>query len=259
MARGPSAAKKRKKKKCKGQTKRCGTKCIPSRACCTTPKRSQWLPEGGESGQCGICVNGKVTKDPVACLLVDPDGCADCDGDAFACVPSPDGTRCVGCGTCDGGLCGEPDEARQCGDACCSGATPVCVDPDAGQCCAEERACDGVCCRPDSGFGEDGEVCTRDGCCLQVKTASNCRADDPNCEERICCADVWTQAGRGLTCNPGAGVPPETRAYCCGPGKACCFTGCCPSGSRCCGNRTCCPDWESCGSEACFSPTPDHV
>jgi hypothetical protein len=249
----------KKKKKCKGGKKKCGKTCIPSRACCTAPLLRQWLPEGGEQGQCGICIGGSVVKDPVACVLIDPDGCTDCDGSSFTCVPAPDGARCGTCGTCSGGLC-DPDETAACGDVCCSEPTPICVDPSQEQCCTAERACDGVCCEADSGLGqEDGEVCTRDGCCPQIKAASNCRADAPNCGEKICCAAVWTQTGRGLACHPGAGVPPETRAYCCGPGKACCFTGCCPSDSSCCGDGNCCPDGDPCGSASCFAPTPDHV
>jgi hypothetical protein len=251
--------KKKKKKPCKGQ--RCGDKCIPSRACCTSARRGTWIPEGEESGQCGICIGGKITKDEVECILIDPEGCTVCN-DSFECVPAPNGTLCEGCGTCNDGFCEDPDETRQCGDSCCSGPNPFCVDPDAGLCCEEDRACDSECCQADSGFGNDGEVCTRDGCCLQVKAASNCRADHDDqepCTEKICCAHVWTQEGRGLTCNPGAEVPPETRAYCCGPGKSCCFTGCCPDGSSCCGNGTCCPTGAACGSAACFAPVPDHV
>jgi hypothetical protein len=251
---------KKKKKTCKGQ--RCGSQCIPARACCTSARQGTWIAEGTESGQCGICNGGKVIKDPVACILIDPDGCTDCNGDSFECVPAPDGTLCVGCGTCEGGLCGEPDEARQCGDSCCSGPTPFCVDPDAGRCCAAERACGSECCKPDSGFGlEDGEICTRDGCCLEVKAANNCLADDPspNCTEKICCAHVWTQEGRGLAC---PGVEPGSRDYCCGPGKSCCFSGCCPSGFRCCGDeggRLCCPTGQECGGESCVAPEPDYV
>jgi hypothetical protein len=243
--------------KCSRGKKRCGKKCISRKACCVKGKQ---IPEGGEYRQCGICIGGNVVKDPVACVLIDPDGCTDCQGGSFACVPAPDGTLCKGCGACDGGLCGDPDETRACGDACCSALRPVCVDAAHSQCCAADKACGTACCKADSGLGlQDGEVCTRDGCCLQVKAASNCRADQPNCGEKICCAAVWTQEGRGLTCLPGAGTPPGTRGYCCGPGKSCCFTGCCPSGTTCCGDGMCCPSGDGCGSGSCFAPTPDHV
>lgn len=243
---------------CPRGKKRCGEKCIPDSGCCTQPKRSRWIRHGEEYRQCGICLRGKLVKDPVDCLVIDPEGCTNCESGTFRCVPASDGARCGDCGTCEGGLC-EPDETRTCGDICCPNATPVCIDPSAEQCCTQAKACGTDCCKTDSGFGEDGEVCTRDGCCLQEKAASNCRADDPNCDEKICCAAVWTQEGRGLACNPGADVPPETRAYCCAPGNTCCFTGCCPDGSRCCGKGTCCPDGDSCGSASCFAPIPDHV
>jgi hypothetical protein len=249
-----------KKKACKGQ--RCGDKCISPRACCTDSKSGRWIAEGGESGQCGICIGGNLIKDPVACLLIDETGCTDCDGNSFQCVPAPDDTPCGECGSCDGGLCEDPDPVRACGSVCCSGATPVCVDESAEQCCARNRACGTECCQADSGFGlEDGEICTRDGCCLEVKAANNCRAEDTsgNCAEKICCAHVWTQEGRGEACSA---VDAGSRDYCCGPGKSCCFSGCCPSGYRCCGDeggRLCCPTGQGCGGEGCTAPVPDHV
>lgn len=252
--------KKKKKKACKGQ--RCGEKCIPARACCTSARQGRWVSEGAKVGQCGLCLRGTVTKDEVDCLLIDASGCTVCN-DSFECVPAVDGTRCEDCGTCKDGFCEDPDETRQCGNSCCSGTSPVCADPATGQCCPEKRACPGECCKADSGFGlQDGEICTRDGCCLEIKAASNCRADNESgaCTEKICCAHLWNGDERAKACTPGAGVPPDTRGYCCGPDKTCCFTGCCPDGSRCCGDRmNCCPDGEGCGSEACFDPVPDHV
>jgi hypothetical protein len=253
---------KKKKKGCRGQ--RCGAACIPAKACCTSAQQGTWIAEGATVGQCGLCLGGRVTKDPVDCLLIDPDGCTVCD-DSFACVPAPDGTLCEGCGRCNGGLCENPDEAKQCGDnTCCPETKPVCVDQTTGLCCEERRACGSKCCKDDSGFGlQDGETCTREGCCPEVKAASNCRADHPfgtPCTEKICCDQVWPGEGRGRACLPGAGVSPDTRGYCCGPTKSCCFTGCCPDGSSCCGDRkNCCPDGVACGSEACFDPVPDHV
>lgn len=254
--------KKKKKKGCQGQL--CGDTCISTRACCTSSQQGTWIAEGATVGQCGLCLGGNVTKDPVDCNLIDPDGCTICS-DSFACVPAPDGTLCEGCGTCSDGFCEDADESRQCGNSCCSGATPFCVNEETGQCCPEKRACPGECCAADSGNGsQDGEICTRDGCCLEVKAANNCRADDPSpiCTEKICCDQVWTQEGTGLACTAPADSPPGTRDYCCGPGRKCCFTGCCPNDFSCCGDeggRLCCPAGQGCGGEGCIAAVPDHV
>ncbi len=113
---------------CSSGKKRCGEKCIPASACCTKPKKSRWIAEGGEYRQCGTCLGGKLVKDPVACSLVDPDDCTECEGGTFRCVPAADGAPCKGCGTCTGGLCDNPDNARCALSSCfeCDPSTLTC-------------------------------------------------------------------------------------------------------------------------------------
>lgn len=129
------SAKNKKRRKCKGGTKRCGKTCLPRAACCdhsdcpagASCERGSCVCPGGEElcdGRCGpICLSTQV-RNPVNC------GC--CTKNDLSCSPAGANPACCS-GTCSAtGMCVgravlQPCEfAAQCATGACS-STGLCL------------------------------------------------------------------------------------------------------------------------------------
>jgi hypothetical protein len=142
------------RKKCKGDKKKCGKKCILSDQCCTT----------ADCGTRGECVNG-------ACVC--PAGKKACNG---GCIPEDSCCQSSDCGptqTCTNGTCTCPGNQTKCGSACIESG--LCC-PDGG--CPAGQTCEGdTCwCNAADGIWCDAECCdaNEDETCSHSETGSAC-------------------------------------------------------------------------------------
>lgn len=212
----PARAKK-KKKKCKAGTIKCGKSCVDP--------RTNALNCGGCGTRCGngrACVKGKCQtgcpQEQILCgaLCVDPrnddDHCGDC------------ATACQGELTCSDGHCG-CDSGARCGDECC-GANETCQGSTCVPvgCGANQRSCGGGVCIPD-----DIEHCCNNADCGDPNAFNQitCDTSTHRCVCKIAgygiCQRFPNLAGACSPCCPGATVDPPCsgNAVCIGDSCAC--------------------------------------
>jgi hypothetical protein len=182
---GVEARKKRKKKrKCKGGTKKCGKKCIPASGCCSSA-------DCGANGTCvgNTCNCNSGSKNCNGACIPEGDCCGACPGETICvdgeCVcPETAPVACPGDVCVLGGQCCDTSECpnpQECLDGVCT-----CLEEDAINCV--DRCCDGAAdevCQVDHGnLGESQYQCRPGGCpatnvCSDFETKLFVCAHDP--------------------------------------------------------------------------------
>jgi hypothetical protein len=246
----------KKKKKCRGATKKCGKRCVPKANCCTSAD----CPPGEvcRSGRCTTCASANDCPTPPPCQeAICQDGhCATVLRLAgFPCEAEP---SCVINKTCN--------EAGQ-----CQGGVPVDVlcpeteicDPQQGcRCPADRVACNGQCGLPGlATCASHGECCST--YCLDHVCIPTCRGK-PCTQHEDCCEGVFCAQGFCGRCSGGLAT--------CEDPQDCCYSDCnivgnvivCVSfpggpclsnihcgGDSCVGGKCCPPEWDCCIDTDC--------
>ncbi|MDQ2651759.1 MAG: hypothetical protein M3Z20_01840 [Chloroflexota bacterium] len=148
------AKKKKRKKKCKGNKKKCGKKCISPDKCCTT----------ADCGKRGECVGG-------ACVC--PAGKKSCNGGCIANDACCQNSDCGATQTCTNGTCTCPGNLTKCGPDCIESGL-CCPNGD----CPAGQTCEGATCWCDAADGIwcDAECCDagNDETCARSEAGSAC-------------------------------------------------------------------------------------
>jgi hypothetical protein len=139
------AARKRRKKKCKGNKKKCGKRCIPRANCCTSDE----CPQGEvcRNGRCSDCATADDCPNAPACAeaVCDVGRCitthlpvgAHCSTNQF-CIANE---TCDGVGGCQGGSPRDCDDGFACTDDSCDEFINECVHEANDNLCATDNPC----------------------------------------------------------------------------------------------------------------------
>ena len=251
----------RKKKKCQGNKKQCGKRCIPKTSCCTSSE----CPQGEvcRNGRCANCTAADDCPTPPVCEeAVCEDGRCEtallppgspCPSDQFCIV----GTTCNGDGECQGGsprscddgidCTTDPNHCGECGRRCLNEAPPSCGDTGtcAGGICQKwtqticrPAACTGLSTLRQAGKCDGNGACppsqTQDcapyRCNSQTSSCLTACGDDADCiASHFCDGDVCRpRKENGEQCT----APPQCTSNFCVAG-VCCNTACDGSGQTC--------------------------
>ena len=260
-----SAEKKKKKKKCKAPTVKCGKTC---KNVSTDPANCGACGRACVTGQ--SCQGGVCTCNGAACT-----GC--CDGTTCQAGTTDQRcgksggvcTTCAGGRTCQGGVCACPAGQEICNDVCVDKQTSQDHCGTCGHACPTNTTCDGgVCTCGDGDACPDGETCCGGACRnLQNSTvacgdcATTCAADKANqCDKGACQCGNTAACGATQTCCGGTCKTTGTDFSNCGAcGSACNIQTAnqCVGGSCKCGSNPACGNGQRCCNGVCRDITQD--
>jgi hypothetical protein len=178
-----TAARRKRKKKCKGTTKKCGKRCIPKANCCTSAE----CPPGQVclSGHCADCTKADDCPNAPVCEQ------AFCDNGRCATVPLVTGSHCStnqfcvanetcdGLGGCQGGTPRDCDDGIACTDDSCDEFENECVHAAIDSRCATDNPCVVGRCDPDDPASD------ADGCVFENITGGAITCGVGACQRTI--------------------------------------------------------------------------
>ena len=175
-------AARKKRKKCKGNRKKCGKRCIPITNCCTS--RQCPLNDVCRNGRCANCVSSDDCPSPSSCQQ------GACEDGRCVFANLDGGTTICGVGACERSVI-----------RCIDGVEQPCIpgQPSAETCNGLDDDCDGL-------VDEDFDVDTDPDHCGACNHA--CRTDPPaSCRENgVCAGGVCQTYGSATICQPASCV-----------------------------------------------------